>query len=140
VVQVTLVLVFFIVVLRVPNDIELNFLTQFLVVPALDYTVSACAESTKCGPHWSADVIQSNLVLVFFIVVPRVPNGMVLSFLTQFLVLPALDYIYIYSNNLPVLNLLNAVHTGQLMWYNRVWYWYFSLWYPRYPMAWYSVF
>jgi hypothetical protein len=39
VVQFTLVLVFFIVVLRVPNDIELNFLTQFLVVPALDYTV-----------------------------------------------------------------------------------------------------
>jgi hypothetical protein len=29
-------------------------------------------------------------VLVFFIVVPRVPNGMVLSFVTQFLVLRAL--------------------------------------------------
>jgi hypothetical protein len=46
----------------------------------------------------------------------------------------------IYSNNLPALNLLNAVHTGQLMWYNQVLYWYFSLRYPRYPMAWLSVF
>jgi hypothetical protein len=45
----------------------------------------------------------------------------------------------IYSNNLPVLNLLHAVHTGQMTWYNWFWYWYFSLWYPRYPMAWYSV-
>jgi hypothetical protein len=31
--------------------------------------------------------------VVFFIVVPKVPNGMVLSYVTQFLVLPALDYI-----------------------------------------------
>jgi hypothetical protein len=31
---------------------------------------SACAESAKWSPHWSADVVQFTLVLVFFIVVP----------------------------------------------------------------------
>jgi hypothetical protein len=35
-------------------------------------------------------VVQSTLVLVFFIVVPKVPNGRVLSFVPQSLLLDAL--------------------------------------------------
>jgi hypothetical protein len=73
-------------------------------------------------------------------VVPRVPNGMVLSFVTQFLVLRALRSDELKSRgNLSVLNLPNGLHTGQLTSYNSLWNWYFSLWFPGYPMAWYSV-
>jgi hypothetical protein len=54
-------------------------------------------EAYMGGPHWSADVVQSSLVLVFFIVVPKVPNGMLLSFVTQFLLLPALRCTELYS-------------------------------------------
>jgi hypothetical protein len=48
------------------------------------------AESARWAAHWSADVVQMILVLGFFIVVPKVPNGMVLSFVSQFSLLDAL--------------------------------------------------
>jgi hypothetical protein len=80
-----------------------------------------CAESAKRSPHWSADVIQFTLVLEFFIVVPRVPNGMVLSFVTQFLVLRALRSDELNRRgNLRPLNLPNGLHTGQLTSYNSL--------------------
>jgi hypothetical protein len=64
----------------------------------------------------------------FFIVVPCVPNVIVLSFVTQFLVLRALGSDKLYrKENLRALNLPNGLHTGQLTLYNYLWYWYFSL-------------
>jgi hypothetical protein len=75
----------------------------------------------KRSPHWSADVVQFTLVLVFFIVLPRVPNGMILSFVTQFLVLRALRSDELNRRgNLRALNLPNGLHTGQLTLYNSL--------------------
>jgi hypothetical protein len=70
------------------------------------------------APHWSAVVVQSTLVLLFFIVVPKVPRGVLLSFVTQFLLVLALTILQVlYSDNLLALNRLNWLYTGQLTWY-----------------------
>jgi hypothetical protein len=48
-------------------------------------------------------------------VVPRVPNDLILSFVTQFLVLRVLRSDELYSRgNMRALNLPNGLHTGQL--------------------------
>jgi hypothetical protein len=76
------------------------------------------------APHWSADVVQSTLVLVFFIVVPKVLSSMVLSFVTQFPLLGALDYFTsTIQQKSSCAESVKGLHTGQLMWYNPLWYW-----------------
>jgi hypothetical protein len=66
------------------------------------------------APHWSANVVQSTLVLVFFIVVLKVLSGMVLSFVTQLLLLLVLTILQVlYSDNLLPLNLLAPMLANQ---------------------------
>jgi hypothetical protein len=65
----------------------LSFISQFSLLDALMGNYRR-AESAKLTAHWSDDVVQMILVLVFFIMVSKVPNGGVLSYVTQFLLLP----------------------------------------------------
>jgi hypothetical protein len=84
------------VVPKVLSGMVLGFVDSVPSTGSADYFTStiqqksACAESVKGATHWSADVVQSTLVLVLFIVVPKVLSGMVLSFVTLFLILLAL--------------------------------------------------
>jgi hypothetical protein len=75
---------------------------------------AACANGELMAPHWSANVVQSTLVLVFFIVVLKVLSGMVLSFVTQLLLLLVLTILQVlYSDNLLPLNLLAPMLANQ---------------------------